>query len=138
MSSHEKATSCIASAGLHTFKEFIVDFNDTGKTVKEINKALLAANIFGGKDISREFPVFGQSALYCITEMHTREDIDNYISHLNLAPMDIFFEPCTSKDMIRRLFRNLMVSFDKIGDHYKSEEVKLLLKAISDGTEIDY
>lgn len=68
----------------------------------------------------------------------TREDIDNYISHLNLAPMDIFFEPCTSKDMIRRLFRNLMVSFDKIGDHYKSEEVKLLLKAISDGTEIDY
>lgn len=72
----------IASPGVHTFKEFIVDFNDTGKTVKEINKALLAANIFGGKDISREFPVFGQSALYCITEMHTKEDIDNLVTVL--------------------------------------------------------
>jgi hypothetical protein len=40
--------------------------------------------------------------------------------------------------MLRRLFRNLMASFDKIGDHHKSEEVKILLKAVSDGTEIDY
>jgi glycine dehydrogenase subunit 1 len=72
----------IASPGAYNFKEFIVDFNDTGKTVKEINKALLAANIFGGKDISREFPVFGQSALYCITEMHTKEDIDNLVTVL--------------------------------------------------------
>ena len=68
----------------------------------------------------------------------TRQDIDNYISHLNLTPNDIFYEPCSTKDIIRRLFRNLMTSFDEIGDHYKSEEIKLLLKAISDGTEIDY
>ena len=68
----------------------------------------------------------------------TREDIDSYISHLNLTPMDIFYEPCTSKDIIRRLFRNLMVSFDKLGDHHRSEEIKILLKDISDGTEIDY
>lgn len=72
----------IAMPGAHTFKEFIVDFSDTGKTVEKINKALLAANIFGGKDISKEFPVFGQSALYCITEMHTKEDIDNLVTVL--------------------------------------------------------
>jgi glycine dehydrogenase subunit 1 len=66
----------------HAFKEFIVDFSGTKKTVVEINKALLAANIFGGKDISKEFPVFGQSALYCITEMHTKEDIDNLVTVL--------------------------------------------------------
>jgi glycine dehydrogenase subunit 1 len=72
----------IASPGAYNFKEFIVDFNDTGKTIKEINKALLVANIFGGKDISREFPLFGQSALYCITEMHTKEDIDNLVTVL--------------------------------------------------------
>lgn len=68
----------------------------------------------------------------------TRQDIDNYISHLNLTPNDIFYEPCSTKDIIRRLFRNLMTSFDEVGDHYKSEEIKLLLLAISDGTEIDY
>jgi glycine dehydrogenase subunit 1 len=57
------------------FKEFIVNYEGTGKTAAEINKALLEYKIFGGKDISKEFPEFGQSALYCITEIHTREDI---------------------------------------------------------------
>ena len=66
----------------YTFKEFLVDFNGTKKSVAEINKALLAANIFGGKDISKEFPIYGQSALYCITEMHSKEDIDNLVNVL--------------------------------------------------------
>jgi glycine dehydrogenase subunit 1 len=35
-----------------TFKEFVVNFDDTGKTVAEINDALRAKGIFGGKDIS--------------------------------------------------------------------------------------
>ncbi len=57
------------------FKEFVVDFEGTGKTVREINRELLSRQIFGGKDISQEFPVYGNSALYCITEVHTKEDI---------------------------------------------------------------
>ena len=58
------------------FKEFVVDFNDTGKTVEEINKALRKNHIFGGKDLSKEFPELGNCALYCFTEMHSKEDID--------------------------------------------------------------
>lgn len=58
------------------FKEFVVDFNETKKSVAEINKALLAKGIFGGKDLSDAFPALGQSALYCVTEIHTKEDID--------------------------------------------------------------
>jgi len=58
------------------FKEFVVNFDGTGKSVARINKALRRHRIFGGKDISREFPEFGQSALYCVTETHSREDID--------------------------------------------------------------
>ena len=57
------------------FQEFTVNFDATGKTVAEINRALLQRGIFGGKDLSREFPELGQSALYCVTEVHTREDI---------------------------------------------------------------
>jgi len=68
----------------------------------------------------------------------TRDDIDNYIVHLNLTPIDLFYEPCTNKDAVRRLMRNLMASFDKIGDHDKSEEIKILLHAITEGNEIDY
>ena len=58
------------------FKEFVVNFDGTGKTVAAINKALLAEGIFGGKDLSRDFPELGQSALFCVTEVHTREDLD--------------------------------------------------------------
>jgi len=58
------------------FKEFVVNFDHTGKSVREINKALLDYEIFGGKDLSGEFPELGQSALYCVTEIVTKEDID--------------------------------------------------------------
>ena len=61
------------------FKEFVVDFSRTGKTVQQINQALLERGIFGGKDLSAEFPSLGQSALYCVTEVHTRADIDTLI-----------------------------------------------------------
>lgn len=59
----------------NSFKEFVVNFDDTGKSVPYINKALLEYNIFGGKDITTEFAELGNSALYCITEVHSREDI---------------------------------------------------------------
>jgi glycine dehydrogenase subunit 1 len=64
------------------FKEFVVNFDGTGKTVAEINKALLAREIFGGKDLTREFPKLGSSALYCVTEVHTKDDIDRLVSAL--------------------------------------------------------
>lgn len=64
------------------FKEFIVNFDDTGKTVEEINEKLLEKGIFGGKDLSKEFPELGQSALYCVTEVHRKEDIDSLVEAL--------------------------------------------------------
>lgn len=57
------------------FKEFVVNFDDTGKTVAAINKALLAHNIFGGIDLSQHLGELGQSALYCVTEIHTEQDL---------------------------------------------------------------
>ncbi|QAT61007.1 MULTISPECIES: aminomethyl-transferring glycine dehydrogenase subunit GcvPA [Tissierellales] len=65
-----------------SFKEFVVDFNDTNKTVKEINEKLLAKGIFGGKDLSEEFPELGQAALYCVTEVHLKEDIDTLVNEI--------------------------------------------------------
>ena len=65
------------------FKEFVLDFSKTGKTVAEINKALLEKHIFGGKDLSRDFPALGQCAMYCVTEVHTKEDIDTLVSALS-------------------------------------------------------
>lgn len=62
----------------------------------------------------------------------SKADIDNYISHLNLNPLDIFYEPCSHLDIIKRVLRNLLVSFEKIGDTQKMDEIKVLLQSISD------
>ena len=59
------------------FQEFVIDFNRTGKTVEEINKELLKENIFGGKDLSHDFPELGQCALYCVSEITTLEEMEH-------------------------------------------------------------
>jgi glycine dehydrogenase subunit 1 len=64
------------------FKEFIVNFDAAGREVATVNEALLGRGIFGGKDISSEFPELGQSALYCVTEMHTKEELKSLIVSL--------------------------------------------------------
>ena len=64
------------------FNEFVINFGDTGKTVSEINQALFRQGILGGKDLSKEFPEFGQSALYCVTEAHGKEDIQRLVQAL--------------------------------------------------------
>jgi glycine dehydrogenase subunit 1 len=64
------------------FKELVVDFTDTGRTVAEVNAALLARGIFGGGDLSRSHPGLGQCALYCVTEVHAQEDIDRLAREL--------------------------------------------------------
>jgi glycine dehydrogenase subunit 1 len=54
-----------------------VNFDGTGKTVAEINKILLERKIFGGKDLSGDFPWLGQSALFCCTEITAASAVDS-------------------------------------------------------------
>ena len=67
------------------FKEFVVDFTGTGRTAAEINRHLLRRAIFGGKPLRREFPELGESALYCVTELHRAEDIERLASAVEEA-----------------------------------------------------
>jgi regulator of sirC expression with transglutaminase-like and TPR domain len=66
----------------------------------------------------------------------SKQDIENYIHELHLVPQPSFFEPCSSLDIVRRALRNLIMSFEKMGEHAKAEEVKLLLVEISDGGDL--
>ncbi len=63
--------------GFH-FQEFVINFDKTEKKVDEILEKMHAKGILGGLDISSEFDI-GQSALVYISEVHTKEDIDNYV-----------------------------------------------------------
>jgi glycine dehydrogenase subunit 1 len=65
------------------FKEFTVKFNEV--TVQEVNQKLLSQGIQGGKSLIKEFPDFGETSLYCITELHSKKDIDLLVSILEEA-----------------------------------------------------
>lgn len=60
----------------------------------------------------------------------TKQDINNYLDHLKLDPKPVYYEPCENIDIIKRVVRNLIFSFEKIGDVDKSKEVNELLKIV--------
>jgi glycine dehydrogenase subunit 1 len=64
------------------FKEFVVSFEPSGRSVDDVNAALRSRGIFGGLDLSTRFPDLGQSALYCVTEVHEPEDIERLANAL--------------------------------------------------------
>jgi len=66
----------------------------------------------------------------------SKQDIENYINELHLTPQPSFFEPCDNVEIIRRTLRNLIMSFEKMGEHAKADEVKVLLVEISDGGDL--
>ncbi|MBT9494258.1 MAG: aminomethyl-transferring glycine dehydrogenase, partial [Paucibacter sp.] len=72
----------LAHPGTVHFKEFVVDFSASGKSVAEINAGLRERAIFGGHDLSEVFPALGQSALYAFTEVHSQADIDALVDAL--------------------------------------------------------
>ena len=66
----------------------------------------------------------------------SKQDIENYITELHLVPQASFFEACSSLEIIRRALRNLVMSFEKMGEHAKANEVKVLLVEISEGGDL--
>src|SRR6218665_188832 len=64
------------------FKEFIVDFSATGRTVTHINAELLARGILAGHDLTGSHDGLDGCALYCVTEVTSRDDVDQLIAAL--------------------------------------------------------
>ncbi|MDE2393621.1 MAG: hypothetical protein RL422_1892 [Bacteroidota bacterium] len=54
-------------------------------------------------------------------------DIDNYIAQLNLTSNEIYYNPCSNLEIIRRVIRNLMMAYEKAGEmEYKDELTELI------------
>lgn len=60
----------------------------------------------------------------------SKNDIVNYIKQLNIEPQPSFFEPCSHLEIITRVLRNLIVSFEKISDVQRAKEIERILKLI--------
>lgn len=59
-------------------------------------------------------------------------DIDNYLAQLNLPQNDSYYQPCTSLEIVRRVFRNLMMAYEKAGELERKAEVEELIKVLDD------
>lgn len=70
------------------FKEFVLSLEgtvgSTGATInmREVLKRMQRKHVLGGIPLDRSFPQFGESALVCVTEAHTKEDIDRLTTAL--------------------------------------------------------
>jgi len=63
--------------GQSIWKEFVVRF-ENGVTVKQVHEGLLDSDLHGGR-ILTEFPSLGESMLFSVTEMHSKETIDELV-----------------------------------------------------------
>lgn len=58
------------------YQEFVVDFSDTGLTAENIHANMLRHNVHGGRILKDHFPEFGESALYCVSELQKPEILE--------------------------------------------------------------
>ena len=66
------------SIGQSIWKEFVVRF-ENGVTAKTIHDGLIERGLHGGRILTDEFPALGESMLFCVTEVHSKETIDELI-----------------------------------------------------------
>jgi len=70
-------------AGSPRFHEFVLE---TSETPAQVNERLLEEKIIGGLPLGKWYPELGHAALWCATEVTTREQIDRAAQVLAHAP----------------------------------------------------
>lgn len=65
-----------------------------------------------------------------------KADIDQFVKKLNLDPQNSYYQPCTNRDMVLRMVRNLAFSYQKLGDTEKVEELTGIIRLFGDQAAI--
>jgi len=58
------------------FKEFTVNFSQTRPKLKDLEPILLERGMHIGTPLTESLPELGETAVFCVTEVHSKEDID--------------------------------------------------------------
>ena len=56
-----------------------------------------------------------------------KADIDQFVKRLNVDPLSSYYLPCSNRDMILRMIRNLSFSYQKLGDTDKVDELAQMI-----------
>lgn len=59
-----------------------------------------------------------------------KKQLEIYLKKMNLEPQPMHYQPCTNLEMIKRLLRNLIFSYKKLGYVEKQDELQKLLEAL--------
>lgn len=65
--------------------------------------------------------------------MFSRKDIESHIKQMNIPPSDVFFEPCSNEEIVKRTLRNLIYAYKKAAEMNKYEDVRKLLEVFGEG-----
>lgn len=61
-----------------------------------------------------------------------KHDVDQFLRQLNLDPQPGFYSPCSNTEIIRRVIRNLISAYEKLGTTDKVAELKQLQAILTD------
>ncbi|WP_256011207.1 transglutaminase-like domain-containing protein [Desertivirga xinjiangensis] len=98
--------------GVNLPQHFILGFVDETKDFSQEESVLFYINAF-----NKGF-IFG------------RRDVDSFLKQLNLKPDRSFYEPCSNENIIRRILRNLIAAYTKLGYEDKVREIEELLEVM--------
>lgn len=62
-----------------SFNEFVIKLD---KPIKEVNRVLLKKGMIGGYDLGRDFQELNQHMLVAVTELRTKEEIDEFVKEV--------------------------------------------------------
>ena len=65
---------------------------------------------------------------YSKGQIFTEENIDSFLKVVNVTPLPQFYMPCSVKDIIKRMLRNLHYSFGETQEKSKRSEVAELMR----------
>lgn len=99
--------------GVNLPQHFILGYIDESTTDKEYD-VLFYINAFN------KGAIFG------------KHDVDQFLRQLNLAPQPGFYKPCSNTEIIRRIIRNLISAYDKLGAVDKATELKEMQDILTD------
>ncbi len=89
-------------------------------------------------DEESQFPVYGETpnkVLFYINPfskgaVFSSKEIDAFLKQLKLPFEQTYYEPCPNVDIIKRVFRNLIIAYEKLGYPTKVKELENLLAVL--------
>jgi len=91
-----------------------IQFNDMNYELSKDSKVLFYIN------------AFNQGAIF------SRNNLEHFLKQISVEPRYEYFQPCSNLDIIKRVLRNLVSSYEKSGKPKKKEEIQQILRILGE------